>query len=241
MTGLVGATYHFTATVSPGDTALPVTYVWQASEQAPVTHTVGLSDAVAFSWASAGDKVVSVQAYNAGGSVSDSAVITIDETPPELGTLSFDLDLQGRSDDSAAWITALSGGQPVQSCITSSDGTCSMMVPPGLYNGEVVMPSYLDSVWCFVEVQAGETSHVPPMELRGGDVNDDCLINILDLTPMGGRFGSQCGDPDWDARLDINADCQLNILDLSIAGGNFGQECLTICIVREKDDPPPGS
>jgi hypothetical protein len=51
---------------------------------------------------------------------------------------------------------------------------------------------------------------------------------------MGSRFGSQCGDPDWDPLSDINADCVLNIQDLAIGGGNFGRECPGVCISAEQ-------
>jgi hypothetical protein len=87
------------------------------------------------------------------------------------------------------------------------------------------MGSYLDGLWESVTVGDWETVSLPMVELLGGDVNDDCGVNILDLTPMGSRFGTGCGDPTWEAATDINADCTLNILDLAIAGGNFYQAC----------------
>ena len=59
--------------------------------------------------------------------------------------------------------------------------------------------------------------------LWGGDANNDDDVTILDLSCIGGDFGSQpptstclgTGSPD------INADNKVNIQDLSIAGGNF--------------------
>ena len=49
--GAHGATFEFTATVSPITTTLPITYFWQATGQSPVTHAgAGLSDTIAFSW-----------------------------------------------------------------------------------------------------------------------------------------------------------------------------------------------
>jgi hypothetical protein len=61
--------------------------------------------------------------------------------------------------------------------------------------------------------------------LLGGDTNNDCNVNILDLALVGGRFGMSCGDTGWDARADINNDCTVNILDLAVTGGNFGESC----------------
>ena len=48
--GLVGSACDFTATTSPISSTLPLTYTWQATGQATITHTGGLSDTVAFTW-----------------------------------------------------------------------------------------------------------------------------------------------------------------------------------------------
>jgi hypothetical protein len=102
-----------------------------------------------------------------------------------------------------------------------------MSLATGTYSVTAAMTSYLDSVRDSVDLSTGQTLNLPPVQLRGGDVNDDCTVNILDLSRMGSRFGSGCGDPDWDLPSDINGDCTLNILDLSIAGGNFNRTCPT--------------
>ena len=69
-TGDVQKTYTFTATVSPLTATQPISYMWQASGQAPVTHTGGTTiDTVIFSWNSAGPKTIVVTATNAAGTV----------------------------------------------------------------------------------------------------------------------------------------------------------------------------
>ena len=75
--GAVGTSYPFTAIVSPENATLPITYVWQATEQAPVTHTGGLTDLVTFAWATTGAKAINVTATNAGGEVIGTHTIQI--------------------------------------------------------------------------------------------------------------------------------------------------------------------
>jgi hypothetical protein len=95
-----------------------------------------------------------------------------------------------------------------------------------VYTVTATHSSYLSSVYT-ATIQAGATGVLPDVQLRGGDINGDCMVNILDLSRMGGRFGTACGDPDWDSASDINDDCTLNILDLTIVGGNFSRSCPT--------------
>jgi large repetitive protein len=83
----------------------------------------------------------------------------------------------------------------------------------------------LDGEKLNVPVTPGTTMTLNPVTLLGGDTNDDCDINVLDLSLVGGRFGLSCGDTNWDDRADINADCTVDILDLSLLGSNFGKTC----------------
>jgi len=46
------------------------------------------------------------------------------------------------------------------------------------------------------------------------DVNKDSLVNINDLVTIATAFGSQSGDPNWNADADVNTDGQINIFDL---------------------------
>jgi hypothetical protein len=78
-TGFVQAGYVFTVAVSPVTATLPITYVWQATDWAPVTHTgrMRLQDTQAFTWTTAGLKEVAVTAANVGGIATHTHVITI--------------------------------------------------------------------------------------------------------------------------------------------------------------------
>jgi len=62
----------------------------------------------------------------------------------------------------------------------------------------------------------------PSTRLLGGDANNDGVIDISDLTCIGGSFGGPpvvCGTT---GSSDINASGAVNILDLVLSGGNYG-------------------
>jgi len=63
---------------------------------------------------------------------------------------------------------------------------------------------------------------VPATRLLAGDANNDGMIDLSDLTCIGGSFGGApvaCGTT---GTSDINADGAVNILDLVLIGGNYG-------------------
>ncbi|CAN5569549.1 hypothetical protein BH10CHL1_BH10CHL1_40060 [soil metagenome] len=76
----------FTATVSPNGATMPLIFRWQASHQAAVEHSSGLSDTISFTWSITGVQTVTVTAANAGGTVTDTHVVAIS---PEAGVLQF--------------------------------------------------------------------------------------------------------------------------------------------------------
>lgn len=99
------------------------------------------------------------------------------------------------------------------------DGAFSITVPDGIgYTVSFEMPRFLDYVVTGLTISADY--NFGTIRLRGGDTNDDDIINIQDLSNIGGVFGTSPGTGD-DA--DINYDGDVNILDLAVAGGNFGK------------------
>ena len=79
--GIVGVTYTFTATVNPISTTLPIEYIWQASGQAPVTHSGGLTDTVDYVWMIPGNQTIAITATNTSGTVTNTHSITITDVP----------------------------------------------------------------------------------------------------------------------------------------------------------------
>ena len=87
--GVIQVDYPFTADVSPVTTTLPITYVWEATEQSPLIRTDrGLSDVVSFNWTLTGTKMVTVTASNVGGAVIANHVITLGISPVTSVTIS---------------------------------------------------------------------------------------------------------------------------------------------------------
>ena len=84
-TGYEQTSYTFNAAVSPVTATTPITYVWQAAGQSPVTHTGrGVSDSASFTWSTAGSKTITVTASNAQGAASN--VYTINISGPQAPT-----------------------------------------------------------------------------------------------------------------------------------------------------------
>jgi hypothetical protein len=141
------------------------------------------------------------------------------------GFLEGIVDLQGRSDESGAEVCAWQEDMEVDCTITDAAGNYSLSPPAGTYEVRIEMARYLDAEKANVEVSTGNTTILTLVTLLGGDCNDECIVNILDLSFMGFRFGSNDGDPIWDERADINNDGTINILDLTAAGVNYNKTC----------------
>lgn len=59
--------------------------------------------------------------------------------------------------------------------------------------------------------------------LRGGDCNDDNVLNIADFSQLAAAFGSGAGDPGYDEGADINADGAVTIRDFGLLASNYGK------------------
>ena len=78
-TGAVNTSYTFTATVSPITTTQPITYVWRATGQDPMTQTSDLSHTISLIWSVPSPHTIIVTAANAAGAVTNTHVITIQQ------------------------------------------------------------------------------------------------------------------------------------------------------------------
>ena len=104
-------------------------------------------------------------------------------------------------------------------------------LPNGTYTFRAVYPGYLASVKNGVVIANNALAmDVGTTTLRGGDVNGDNAINILDIGAIISKFGrtgvavksvsANCSGA--DEPVDINDDGLINISDLAIAAGNWG-------------------
>ena len=58
-----------------------------------------------------------------------------------------------------------------------------------------------------------------------GDVNNDCLIDIFDLSGVAQAFGSRDGELRHGAVYDLNNDRMISIFDVAIVARKFGMRC----------------
>ena len=79
--GSVNQPYTFTANINPVTATQPITFVWQAQAQPPVTVVGGLSSTVVFTWTQSGTHNITVTATNDGSVVTDTRAITIAAGP----------------------------------------------------------------------------------------------------------------------------------------------------------------
>jgi uncharacterized repeat protein (TIGR01451 family) len=147
--GVVNTPYEFAASVSPIVATQPITYIWQATGQLPVTHTNGWRDTVSFTWSPTGTQLITVTASNAWGTVSDTHAIVVSVyTPiPNLNiaksvTHDTDLALGGvvtytitleNTGDGAATNVKMSDTLPLEVDFGSwvSQGSAQLPDPPG--------------------------------------------------------------------------------------------------------------
>jgi len=64
--------YGYTGTVTPITATVPITYLWQATDYAPFTMTVGITCTIIYNWAIPGIKQITLTASNAAGSASNT-------------------------------------------------------------------------------------------------------------------------------------------------------------------------
>ena len=84
VSGLVDRSYAFSATVSPLDASLPITYHWQVDGQAPLEVSGGRQSYVDFTWSEPGIYSLTVSATNAsGGATSNTLQIQIKSAAPQ--------------------------------------------------------------------------------------------------------------------------------------------------------------
>ncbi len=64
-----------------------------------------------------------------------------------------------------------------------------------------------------------------------GDVqNCDCVVNIFDLTAIGGRYDMTSQDPGWDPHYNIahqpeHSACRIDLFDLVRVSGHYDETC----------------
>jgi len=195
----------------------------------PVTNHTG--SIATITWAAtnvgeAGFEIVlpeTVLADGDGSSVTINNVTVPSITVMSPGIIQGRVKRQGSRTDHADINVAAygTGNNVVGSTTTAADGRFDLNVlQDGTYLVQATYPGYLTSQRSGIYV-AGATINIGETWLKGGDVNTDNNINILDIVTIISRYGTS-GWPASDP-VDINDDGDVNIFDLTIAAGNFGR------------------
>ena len=145
------------------------------------------------------------------------------EEPPvvvETGMIGGQVAYQNRPDN--AGITAKLVGindATLGEIVTDGDGAYGFSdLPVGEYRVELIAPQHIPVVQDVV-IDADGTSVQVDGLLHAGDIDDNGVIDMADVTLVGANFGAsvipQIG------HVDLNADGAINISDLSLVGGNL--------------------
>ena len=99
---------------------------------------------------------------------------------------------------------------------TGSDHYC------GLYQNETGSDGIGDTPYAF----GGNTDHYPLIFPWGGftgDINQDGIVDIFDITTVAVAFNSKPGDSNWIEIADINSDGLVDIFDIVVVALHFGE------------------
>jgi hypothetical protein len=128
------------------------------------------------------------------------------------------ITLTANSTSVASNSTVVLKGQTVQIVVN-----WVVRVKPGKY----IMTAVVSAPGESLTNQVDNTATIPGILLVRpvGDVNGDCVVNIIDLVIVAGAFGTSVGSPGYNPIADVNGDGTVNIADLSLVGGSFAQTC----------------
>lgn len=94
-------------------------------------------------------------------------------------------------------------------------------MPTGTYDWTVKGPQYLPQSGQ-VTLEGGPSTQVEMGLMRGGDTNNDALVNVADIAILKASFGRSLGQPGYDARADFTGDDIVNANDFIVLSANFG-------------------
>jgi hypothetical protein len=125
--------------------------------------------------------------------------------------------MEGRSDHSGILVTLEMS--PSMTTTTDISGTYTFEgMPSGAYTITMSADLYLSAMATDVAVLENETNYACDVTMLGGDLNNDEIIDILDLSLCAAHF--ETSDPE----ADVNADGMVDVYDLVLLGKNFKLE-----------------
>ncbi|TDA68929.1 MAG: PKD domain-containing protein [Clostridia bacterium] len=161
----------------------------------------------------------------------------------DTATVTGQVYLQGKQDGCGTWpleVRLVSAGPDdmlhtpddqvyaIQT-ITGDSGFSIGGVPPGTYTLVVSYPGHLTLVEGVTVASAGQVVDVGKLVLRAGDVNDDNVVNLQDLTLLASAYRSDANSADpavrdqYNPAADFNEDDRVNLQDLTLLAENYRQ------------------
>jgi hypothetical protein len=58
-----------------------------------------------------------------------------------------------------------------------------------------------------------------------GDVNDDCVVDIVDIMLVASCWNTCAGDPSYEVRYDMDHDGDIDIVDIMEVAAQWGETC----------------
>jgi hypothetical protein len=109
----------------------------------------------------------------------------------------------------------------VQTVTTTNGGFTLTGIAPGRYTLWVKHAQYLATRQDVVVSTSGAS--VDLGMLRGGDVNDDNRVNLVDFSLLARAFNTLPAFSNYDPRADLNGDTPINLLDFSLLALNYNR------------------
>ena len=223
-----GQNVVFNATSSSDPDGTIVSYAWNFGDS-----TTGTGAIPTHSYTAGGNFTVTLTVTDdsaSTGNKSSTITVTVDPPPTWPNGSSLTATRVSGRDVVLVWTPATDLVQ-VSNYRIYANGTLVATVPGTTTTYDVTGLTPL-SRYTF-QVQAGNpagswTTNGPTLVVLAdikGDVNHDCVVDIVDLSSVALSFGKLPGEPGYNPNADLNGDGTVNIVDLAIVGQNFGQVC----------------
>jgi YD repeat-containing protein len=60
------------------------------------------------------------------------------------------------------------------------------------------------------------------------DLNDDCVVNVVDIMLAASCWGCQCGDDCYESIYDFDGDCEITVADIMLVAVHWRERCTTV-------------
>jgi len=169
--------------------------------------------------------------YAGGGTHNPTtSCATIIGTIPSLPVATGCVLLDGRTDNSAPITFEIRNpGDTIpletQVITTAPDGyfEFSTALPSGVYDVTAKTPGFLRSIASNVTLPSVVPIVFSPSPLRGGDCDDNNVVDLVDFSGLANAFGTMLGEPLFNPACDFDGDDAVSLVDFSILVSNFGQ------------------